>query len=215
MTREEAIKILKEDGCGFCTWQSTNPYECENEDCKVKEAFNMAIQALNSLEEVYAKGYDDGFVQAEVNYENDKALSQEPCDDKRLFIKIYADYEPSVVAEKVYQICDEDEFPEVVSRLNAYLEPCDDAISREWLMRKATERFYTTNYFNHITAMIEEAPSVTQKSGRWINDKDDMPTCSECGYIPQYDRAIDDYEYSNYCPRCGAKMESEVQTDAT
>ena len=43
-------------------------------------------------------------------------------------------------------------------------ESCDDAISREWLMRKATERFYTTNYFNHISAMIEEAPSVTQKS---------------------------------------------------
>ena len=37
---------------------------------------------------------------------------------------------------------------------------CDDVVSRQWLMRKATERFYTTNYFNHITKMIEEAPSV-------------------------------------------------------
>jgi len=48
-----------------------------------------------------------------------------------------------------------------------------------------------------------------QKSGKWINDKNDIPICSRCGYIPQYDRAIDDYEYSNYCPLCGAKMESE------
>ena len=48
-----------------------------------------------------------------------------------------------------------------------------------------------------------------QKSGKWINDKNDIPICSRCGYIPQFDRAIDDYEYSNYCPSCGAKMESE------
>ena len=40
------------------------------------------------------------------------------------------------------------------------VKPCDDVVSRQWLMRKATERFYTTNYFNHITKMIEEAPSV-------------------------------------------------------
>lgn len=50
MTREEeAIKILKEDGCGYCTWQSINPYECENKECKVKEALNRAIQALSQV----------------------------------------------------------------------------------------------------------------------------------------------------------------------
>lgn len=93
-------------------------------------------------------------------------------------------------------------------------EPCDDAISREWLMRKATERFYTTNYFNHISAMIEEAPSVTQKSGKWIAHSDGgiwikYYECSECkrGHNT----------HSDYCPNCGAKMfepkESEVQTE--
>jgi len=46
MTKKEAIEILKEDGCGNCTWQSTNPYECENKECEVKEAHNMAISAL-------------------------------------------------------------------------------------------------------------------------------------------------------------------------
>ena len=83
-------------------------------------------------------------------------------------------------------------------------EPCDDAISREWLMRKATERFYTTNYFNHISAMIEEAPSVTQKSGKWIDYQDGRwiyAKCSECGTVHD--------TRSNYCPSCGAKMESE------
>ena len=45
--------------------------------------------------------------------------------------------------------------------------------------------------------------------GMWINDENHIPICNRCGYIPQYDRAIDDYEYSNFCPNCGAKMESE------
>ena len=57
--------------------------------------------------------------------------------------------------------------------------------------------------------LLRELPSVTQKSGKWINDKNDLPICSRCGYIPPYNHAIDDYEYSNYCPNCGAKMESE------
>lgn len=47
MTREEAIEILKEDGCGYCTWQSINPYECENEECEVKQALELAIQSLS------------------------------------------------------------------------------------------------------------------------------------------------------------------------
>lgn len=64
-------------------------------------------------------------------------------------------------------------------------------------------------HYDDVIKSIKGMPSVTQKSGKWINNKDYMPTCSECGYIPQYDRAIDDYEYSNYCPSCGAKMESE------
>lgn len=31
--------------------------------------------------------------------------------------------------------------------------------------------------------------------------------CSECGYIPAYDSAIDDLFYSPFCPNCGAKMD--------
>lgn len=42
--------------------------------------------------------------------------------------------------------------------------------------------------------------------GHWENDKHDMPRCSQCGYIPEYNRFIDDYYYSDYCPNCGARM---------
>lgn len=67
MTREEAIEVIEQD------------IPCEHDTDLIK-ALDMAISALNSLEEVYAKGYNDGFTQAEINFENDKALSQEPCE---------------------------------------------------------------------------------------------------------------------------------------
>lgn len=51
------------------------------------------------------------------------------------------------------------------------------------------------------------------RHGRWINDRNDIPMCSICGYYTPYDRAIDDYEYGNFCPNCGARMESENEID--
>ena len=53
---------------------------------------------------------------------------------------------------------------------------------------------------------IRELPSVTQKSGKWIEheikDTCRWLTCSNCGY-----EWINRKE--NYCPNCGARMESE------
>ena len=95
---------------------------------------------------------------------------------------------------------------------NVFNETCDDAISREWLMRKATERFYTTNYFNHILAMIEEAPSVTQKSGKWIL----LDECANSGYYcSNCQKKLVKEGWSQtvkkikYCPNCGSAMKGE------
>ena len=84
-------------------------------------------------------------------------------------------------------------------------EPSGDAVSRQWLMRKATEKFYTTNYFNHITKMIEEAPSVNpQPTGHWIrqnNTKEPLYGwyfCSECNSV------IGDK--TKFCSNCGCRM---------
>ena len=50
--------------------------------------------------------------------------------------------------------------------------------------------------------------SADRPQGEWINNEHDIPVCSECGYFTPYDRAIDDYEYGNFCPNCGARMEA-------
>lgn len=52
-----------------------------------------------------------------------------------------------------------------------------------------------------------EAESV--KRGKWENDKLDIPRCSCCSYIPEFNRHIDDYYYSDFCPNCGARMDGE------
>lgn len=58
----------------------------------------------------------------------------------------------------------------------------------------------TANMIERITA-ADVAPVV---HGEWITI-DGISRCSECGYIPAYDSAIDDLFYSPFCPNCGAK----------
>lgn len=53
---------------------------------------------------------------------------------------------------------------------------------------------------------IEAADVQPVKHGKWENDKLDIPRCSCCSYIPEFNRHIDDYYYSDFCPNCGARM---------
>jgi hypothetical protein len=45
--------------------------------------------------------------------------------------------------------------------------------------------------------------------GEWIEHEDEME-CPQCGYFWNY--CDNDTERFNYCPNCGAKMESEGST---
>lgn len=108
-------------------------------------------------------------------------------------------------------------------------QPCDDAISREAVigelkdMYKAAERWSQDATEDDIKARadavmatlteqklrVEALPSVMQKSGKWqrvsiekyIQHAMAYYECSECG-----GQTIGE---PNYCPNCGAKMESE------
>ena len=97
------------------------------------------------------------------------------------------------------------------------LTPCDDAISRQAVIEKLNEldwqELYLPIHFKkHI---IDKLPSVTQKSGKWIDKEISNPDypfqdrkiieCSKCHYGIVQARL----GYTNYCPNCGAKMESE------
>ena len=188
-TTEDAIKTIQELMIA-CT-----------PDSKYYKVGKMAISALLENEEL-SKDLDEALKEID---EYEQGFEQEPCTDavsREAVIEWLKDKD--IIKLKSQE---ENARKELRSLPSVNPQPCDDAISREWLMRKATERFYTTNYFNHISAMIEEAPSVTHKSGKWtlMYEPKNMAVCSECGKCA--------YMYRNktsaFCPNCGAKMESE------
>ena len=97
---------------------------------------------------------------------------------------------------------------------------CEDAISREAVINAICDYVTLEKYIdnhNHITfepleQMINSLPSVTYKSGKWIDDgfyaegySHKAFHCSKCGHNVLGFKE----DLSNYCPDCGARMESE------
>ena len=84
-----------------------------------------------------------------------------------------------------------------------------DTISRTEVMNVLSDFITLEKYidkhnritFEPLEQMINAIPSVTQKSGKWIlgiNWK-----CDNCGFVDSGAHGF------NYCPNCGARMESE------
>lgn len=69
----------------------------------------------------------------------------------------------------------------------------------------------TSEVLSYLSGLPSAEPE--RKTGKWVNNINDMPICNQCGYMTPYDRAIDDYEYGNYCSNCGASMEVEDEAD--
>lgn len=143
--------------------------------------------------------------------EVEKALSQEPCDD-------------AVSREAVLDEIDDTNrrggFGGKLSytRCRGHIEQlppvtpkpveCNDAISRDMALEKMAD-YVASGYadsvedFEEYSRIVCQLPPVTQKSGKWkyVPDADGFYICSEC-------RCGNEYA-DNYCPNCGAKMESE------
>ena len=86
-------------------------------------------------------------------------------------------------------------------------ESCDDVVSREAVLKL---KHHKPEYGDMIYAFdVEQLPSVTQKSGKWIQretDNTDWWECSECGAVIYSEHEYDMNEYHRFCGRCGAKM---------
>ena len=84
----------------------------------------------------------------------------------------------------------------------------DDLISRQAAIDVAKQYWYKPD----IAKALEELPSAQpqRKTGRWkVSElpKGKMKYCSECGF-GQY---IADERQYNFCPKCGALMDGEVE----
>jgi len=127
----------------------------------------------------------------------EEPCKQEPCEDKRLYIKVFADLEPDDIAEKIYQICDEDKFPKVIESLKEYFdsEPCEDCVSREAvkdILHKSKQKVVIT--FEDFEELVNKLPSVTPTHKEWIpvsegaTNKDMFKTVF--GYEPATDAVV-------------------------
>lgn len=145
-----------------------------------------------------------------------KVIKSEPCEDKRLYIKVFADLEPDDIAEKIYQICDEDKFPKVIESLKEHFdsEPCEDCVSRIEALNSLDKVENKDSWYRltDVMKMIRNLPLVNPqpKTGHWFIDErpesDRETICSNCEQpIFKYHKLDFDYR-PKYCPNCGTKM---------
>ncbi len=67
-------------------------------------------------------------------------------------------------------------------------------------------------YYFYSRAEIDEAPTVDAEPiqhGHWIENGKYWYVCSVCGYVEPLSDLMD--VHYKYCPRCGAKMDEEVE----
>lgn len=95
--------------------------------------------------------------------------------DDRLCIKVYADDEPSVKAEKLYRICGETQNREVAKWLKEYFPSAERVGEWIWCGDKGDSRFMCSV----------------------CKSKENVPTC------------MGEPSVWDYCPNCGARMESK------
>lgn len=144
-----------------------------------------------------------------------KALEQESCDDtvsRGVFEQVM--WERNAAIEQLRELGYE---------LGQKIEPCEDCVSRQALLRKMNTK--THEYGNGLgfckewVELINSMPPVLpkRKQGEWIekvhNFEKCWAECSVCGKTAS-GRSKDTgwgytYSYTDYCPNCGARMESE------
>lgn len=161
MEKEKAIDLL-DDLVGMVDDKDDSDYDT---------ALKMGIQALNSLEEVYAKGYNDGFTQAEVNYENDKALSQEPCDDAISREMVIKTINNNTADERDGWLCIDNDLVHEIEKLPSVTQKSGKWIPvSERLPEDAQEVLYSTK-----TGRVFHGEYYDDNTDRkWFSYKDDM-----------------------------------------
>lgn len=112
-------------------------------------------------------------------------------------------------------IFDGDKWRESCRVISEWLEqePCEDAVSRAEVLNLVR---YNAFHVKSQMKAIENMPSVTpaRKTGKWVKHDTGHSIyydCSLCSCVAPCTETADKilWKLSNYCPNCGAEMESE------
>ena len=242
MTRAEAQEILQEIKhyltAGNPVWRKE----------VVAEALDIAIEALtqDSTQDLISRsraidacliGWNKGYEEILADI---KAIpSADEQDDNRLYIRIYANDEPSRKAEKLYQICGETESQEVAQWLKEYFPSVDRQTTdctefMEWLKAEVLDEnnweLNAVAYGEIICRKLKKLGWIdvedgcyvdTRPTGEWIEmevipEVYDIEGVKTWGSKMQCDQcgfrfmAVEGHiRQYNYCPNCGARMLGE------
>ena len=95
-------------------------------------------------------------------------------------------------------------------------EPCNDAVSREAVLRTVVEQYSAHNKLIPPWLDFTDLPSVTQKSGKWILLDECANSgyyCSECHKKLVKEGWSQTVKKIKFCPNCGAKMVEQKETE--
>ena len=134
--RADAIKAIQNAYCKPCKERGDDYYGVRCRACEYDNAI-IQIDALPLAEshnkdaisrEGLLKSWEELSPRGRLEF--DQVIMTIPAlpsaeDENRLYIKIYADDEPSVKAEKLYQICGETQSKEVAEWLKEYFPSAD------------------------------------------------------------------------------------------
>lgn len=96
------------------------------------------------------------------------------------------------------------------------LEPCEDCVSRQEVIGLFALNADAVRPYSQTWEEVKTLPPVTptHKKGKWVTKFHGFPpepltVCSECGFDKDYTIRPRYFHKINFCPNCGAEMESE------
>ena len=172
----------------------------------VDEVFKQGIGVGydHGLEVGTQNGYRRGYENGKKSKQTDDLISRQAVQD--YIAKYLSQYLYNDVRETVEVI---DEYIGELPSVNP--QPCNDAISKQAVINACEQ---SINILEAVDRIMD-LPSVEQepKTGHWIEkdgfDGDVYYDCSECGESWTTIEGTPWDNVWNYCPNCGARMESE------
>lgn len=83
---------------------------------------------------------------------------------------------------------------------------------KEYIERAAAKKVLADDYAYAAAKLLDTVPTADVQDvrhGKWEKQQNGKEKCSECGCGVVFQIVYGRWEYENYCPHCGAKMDKE------